>query len=445
MSNAAPAPTAARVSDADFAAAMAPFAIPDASHLAVAVSGGADSTALLRLLQLWAAPRHVRLTALTVDHCLRAAAADEVRQVAQWCAALGVAHAALTWDEGAALVGATRSPQAEAREARYGLMTAWCREHSAAAICLAHHADDQVETFLMRLARGSGVDGLAAMLPETVRDGVRLLRPLLGEPKAALQATCAAFGQSWIDDPSNQNRAATRVRFRQARALLAAEGLDDARLLQTVAHMQRARDALGSAVDALLARNCRWDDYGVARFDLAAFSEAPEEIALRFLAAILCRASGAVYAPRFERLTRLYRALSTGPWRDATLHGCGISRAGGDVLIFREAAAIDHQLEIAPGAHAVWDNRFEIAVSATAPTPVRIIAAGAWATAARAPEAVRAARASLPLALDERGPLCLLQFPESLRAETKESWEHKIVCRFRPARHVAELPPFPEM
>ena len=373
---------------------------------------------------------------------MRAAGADEARQVAAWCAGLGIAHIALAWDEGAALVGANRSPQADAREARYRLMTAWCRAHDVAALCLAHHADDQVETFLMRLARGSGVDGLAGMASDSTRDGLRLLRPLLQEPKAALVATCLAFGQAWIEDPSNQNRAATRVRFRQARALLAAEGLDDARLLQTVEHMQRARAALGSAVDTLLAQVCVWDAYGVARLDLSAFSEAPEEVALRALSAILCDASGAVYAPRFERLERVYRAMRHGPWRDATLHGCGIFRAGPEVLVCREAAAIVDEVEIAPGGRAVWDRRFEVVLSSDAPNPVRITGAQTWATAARAPLAVRAARAGLPLATDASGPLCLPQFLDSLRADAKESWEHKIVCRFRPARHVAELPPF---
>ncbi len=437
----------ARLTDSAFAAAMAPFAISDHAHIAVAVSGGPDSIALLRLLQVWAVPRGIRLTALTVDHRLRAAAADEVRQVAQWCADLGIAHAALRWDEGAALIGVGRSPQAEARDARYRLMGAWCRAEGVAVLCLAHHADDQVETFLMRLARGSGVDGLAAMLPETTRHGVRLLRPLLQVSKDALRATCTALGQAWIEDPSNQNTAATRVRFRQARALLAAEGLDDTRLLRTVSHMQRAREALRRAVEALLLRICHWDDYGVARIELAGLVQAADDVGLRALASVLCTASGAVYAPRFERLERVYRALRNGPWRDATLHGCGIFRVGGDILICRETAAIvaETETEIVPGTEAVWDGRFEIALSPAAPTPVRIVAAGDWATAARAPQVARAARGSLPLVIDGAGPLCLAPFPDSLREDAKGAWDHKIVCRFHAASHVVELQPFPEM
>ena len=123
------------------------------------------------------------------------ASAGEAVHVAAWCASLGVRHVTLRWSEGKALRGQDRSPQADARQARYDLMTAWCREEGIDTLCLAHHADDQAETFLMRLARGSGVDGLAAIAPSTARDGVRLLRPLLGFPKAALLATCRAFDQ----------------------------------------------------------------------------------------------------------------------------------------------------------------------------------------------------------------------------------------------------------
>ncbi len=347
---------------AAFAAVMAEFAIPHGGKIAVGVSGGADSMALLLLLRDWNTHHNVTLTALTVDHCLRDASKAEVAQVAAWCAALGVAHVTLRWEEGAAQRDLSRSPQAAARTARYALLTNWCRDNANTHLCVAHHADDQIETFFLRLSRGSGVDGLAAMAPSSERNGVALLRPLLEFPKESLIATCEAAGQAWIEDPSNQNRKSTRVRFRQARALLAAEGLDDTRLLATVGHLQRARKALESGVEALLAASCTWDFWGRARLNLEAFTAAPDEISLRALARILSTASGAEYGPRFERLARLHHALSSGPWRDATLHGCHVVRDGADVLICREASAITDARAIKCGASATWDGRFRIAL-----------------------------------------------------------------------------------
>src|SRR5690606_25207264 len=153
-------------------------------------------------------------------------------------------------------------------------------DNGAGHLFLAHHADDQVETFLLRLARGSGVDGLAAMAPSSVRDGVIIARPLLAFPKAGLEATCRAAGQGWIEDPSNASEASGRVRFRKARALLESEGLTRERLLATVAHMQRSRAALEHMVSDLLAAICARDDAGAARLAVAPLVGAPEEIAL---------------------------------------------------------------------------------------------------------------------------------------------------------------------
>jgi tRNA(Ile)-lysidine synthase len=439
------------VTDAAFAAAMAPFRC-DGAAMAVAVSGGPDSMALLRLLHAWSIARGIDLHAVTVDHRLRAAAAVEAAQVASWCEALAIPHVTLAWEEGPAYRAAGRSPQAAARAARYGLMTAWCRSRDIPFLCLAHHADDQAETFLMRLARGSGVDGLAAMAPASMRDGVTLLRPLLDLPKEALIATCRARGQAWIDDPSNENPASARVRFRQARALLATEGFTTARLLAAVRHLRRARDAIDAAVSALMAEACAWDAYGVARMAIAPLREAPAEIGLRALARILVCASGAEHGPRFDSLASLYARLLAGPWRDATLHGCRLVRHDDDgaphLTVMREARAIGAVAELAPGRRLLWDGRFVLAASASAPGPFRVgpMTAAAWTAladpAVRVPATVRA---SLPLLSDATGP-AIIPIPGFVRADgTLSVAAETISCTFAPPRHVTDLPPFAEM
>ncbi len=315
--------------------------------------------ALARLLADWAGHDQIAVHGLTVDHQLRDAAAVEAAQVGAWLSGFGIPHTVLEWVEGRTARSQTRSVQSAAREARYRLMTEWCAARGFSHLFVAHHADDQVETFLLRLSRGSGVDGLAAMAPQMMRDGIVVARPLLGFTKSQLVAVCRARAQSWIDDPSNQNLTAARVRFRQAQQVLEREGLTRARLLATVGHMQRARAALDYAVAAMLDRGS-WDDFGVARLPVADLAAAPEEIALRGLARMLTGVGGQDFGPRFESLVRLHRRLTAGPWTDATLHGCFISRIGADVTISREPAQVTDEKTLSPGSSVVWDGRFRL-------------------------------------------------------------------------------------
>ena len=147
----------------------------DDKKIAIALSGGSDSMALLLLLKTQNIPLH----ALTVDHHLRPESASEAAQVAAWCNALGVPHTTLHWQHEKIESGLPE----KARDARYALMFDWCREHHIQHLFTAHHLDDQIETMLFRLTRGSGLVGLSGMLPLTQRDGIFLHRPLLAFPK----------------------------------------------------------------------------------------------------------------------------------------------------------------------------------------------------------------------------------------------------------------------
>ncbi|HLU65659.1 MAG TPA: tRNA lysidine(34) synthetase TilS, partial [Kofleriaceae bacterium] len=168
-------------------------------RLAVAVSGGPDSLCLCLLAHGWAKARGGEVSALTVDHGLRPTSADEARQVAAWLGPRGIDHHVLRWT-GAKPATAI---QEAAREARYRLLGDWCRAAGVLHLLLAHHLDDQAETVAFRRARGSGPEGLAGMPAVRELAGLRLLRPLLGVPKARLVATLEAAGQAWLEDPSN--------------------------------------------------------------------------------------------------------------------------------------------------------------------------------------------------------------------------------------------------
>ncbi len=314
---------------------LGPFTLVE--RVALAVSGGPDSMALSRLAHLWGGKTGIKITGLTVDHRLRADAAQEAQQVADWFALLGLDHHTLQWWDGDSVGQLDRSPQAAARDARFALMCNWCSDNGVTNLLVAHHADDQAETFLYRLIRGSGVDGLAAMAQKIKREGVTLLRPLLEWPKADLIATCQHYDQTWINDPSNQDDRYTRVRLRKLLSALETEGFSSDRLLNTVTHMQRAKAAIDYAVDGLTRDTVRHTESGALTIDLEGLKTAPDEVGLRCLARCLCQVSGATYPPRFESLLRVYSALSTTDWSDRTLLGCQLRIKGEALQITLEA------------------------------------------------------------------------------------------------------------
>lgn len=316
-----------------FAELMVPFGLERGAHVAVAVSGGADSLCLATLLAEWAKDNDVRVTALTVDHRLRAEARAEAAQVAAWMAARGVAHETLTWADGPA----TRSAvQARARDARYGLLTDWCAAHGAGHLFVAHHLGDQAETFVMRLKRASTLFGLAAMVPVREWGGIKLCRPLLGMPKERLEATLLARGLDWIEDPSNTDRTYERVRTRALIAALQAEGVSPERL----AGAARGARALTAVLDRAVAafeRDAIGDRAdGGADIDLAAFAELPQPVAERALSRVLQRLGRRNYPPSPAKVARVRRWLALRSQGARTLGGCLVRVRGDAVIVTRE-------------------------------------------------------------------------------------------------------------
>lgn len=296
---------------------------------AVGVSGGSDSLALMLLLRDWAKAAGVAPpVVVSVDHGLRPESAKEARQVLAWAKKAGLT--------GKVLSAPGTLPQAdieaEARALRYRLIGEFARRRRLLAVYVAHTEDDQAETFLMRLARGSGVDGLAAMQPlspwpDRHRDGPLLVRPLLGVGRAALRAHLETQDHPWLDDPMNADPRFHRARIRQAWTVLGEIGLTPQRLGQAASHLARARAALETASQAVLARACRPFRNGIL-LDPVALGVAPPELGLRALASILMHVSGNPYRPRFERLTGLFAAIADGSaGAGRTLHGCRIGRA----------------------------------------------------------------------------------------------------------------------
>jgi tRNA(Ile)-lysidine synthase len=304
---------------------------------AVAVSGGGDSVALMHLLAGFAKARKLPPpVVLTVDHGLRKSSAADAKKVAAWARALGLKAHVLAWRGDKPRAGI----EAAAREARYRLMGAWLVKHGLTGLHVAHTLDEQAETFLLRLARGSGLDGLAAMRaaapwPVAGFETLRLYRPLLGIGRAELRAHLQSLGQAWLEDPMNDEAAFDRIKMRKAAAVLAEAGLTAARIAAAAAHLGRARAALETVTAAVLERAARAVAGGVL-LDPAAIAAAPREVGLRALSAVLMAVSGQVYRPRFEGLERLFDRIGSGELGGGvTLHGCHIApapkthRAGG--------------------------------------------------------------------------------------------------------------------
>jgi len=265
---------------------------------------------------------------LIVDHGLRETSAREARQVAGWAKEAGLKAYILVWRGKKPQTGI----EAAAREARYRLMGAWMARQGIATLFVGHTEDDQAETFLLRLARGSGLDGLAGMRshapwPVAGYSALSVARPLLGMSRKALRAYLASLDQDWLEDPMNQDEAFDRVKLRRAKAVLEEAGLSAARIAAAAAHLARARESLEIATQAVLARAVRENAAGLL-LDPEVLAAAPRELGLRALASVLMAVSGQAYRPRFDSLERLFDVLARSKSRtSATLHGCHIGRA----------------------------------------------------------------------------------------------------------------------
>jgi tRNA(Ile)-lysidine synthase len=364
-----------------------------APHIAVACSGGGDSLALTLLLHDWATRRSGRLTALIVDHRLRPESASEVRKVRRWLRQRGIRHKVLVRPE----TPLTGNLQAAAREARYSLMSAWCAANGVLHLALGHHLEDQAETVLLRLARGSGVDGLAAMAKVSETNQVRYLRPMLGISSDRLRATLQVRRQPHIDDPSNENTDFRRVRLRRAQPILGAEGLTARRLAATAASMARARAALERAAAGCLARSATLYPEGYCLLDEGPLQAVPEEVALRCLARVVSCIGGRTYPPRLERVERLYDALMTedGLRGGRTLAGCRIVRWRKKLLVCREARAAT---DVCPAdAGGRWDDRFSVGQNGHPALQIRRLGADGWREAHQ--QCPELAKLSLPPAV----------------------------------------------
>jgi len=335
--------------DAALLAAAVAGIPPETGHIAVAVSGGGDSLALLHLLAEVAPSRGLRVDAVTVDHRLRPASAAEAAFVAKVCAGLRVAHTVLVWNHDD-LAG---NLMANARDARHRLIAAWAQAQGIGVVALGHTADDQAEGLLMALARESGLDGLSGMAALRVADGLIWARPLLGQTRADLRAYLRRRGQDWIDDPTNADPRYLRVQARAALAGLAAMGITPRGMARSVGLLGQARRALEVGV-VTFAQAHAIEIAGALDVDRAAFGSLHTETQRRFLLAAVRWIGGAAYPPRRGAQVQALAALNDG--QGAVLGGVRIRVGPRALRLAREPRSVGAPVMVG----RLWDGRWMV-------------------------------------------------------------------------------------
>ncbi|MFP7571909.1 tRNA lysidine(34) synthetase TilS [Marivita sp. S2033] len=340
--------------------------------IGLAVSGGGDSMAMLYLAHNWTHIYGVRLWVITIDHGLRAESAAEAEMVARECATLGWPHTRVLWSwDGRGNV------QAAARQARLELIDRW--RGSVKHVLFAHTEDDQAETVLMRLARGSGVDGLAGMqairlvaphalgAPELEpgtyagqtppqaggTPGFDVVRPCLGMSRAELRHYARVLQAPWIEDPSNEDRSYDRVRIRQLLTLLRHEGITASVLAKTATRLSRARAGLTARLSDAVDRICMNAPLGQVLIERDGLAALDGETQLRMLTASLRYVASSPYRPREAASEDLLERALSG--RGGTLHGAEVVVSKSEIRVFREAACVRDEVS---DLEALWDGQW---------------------------------------------------------------------------------------
>lgn len=360
----------------------------------LAVSGGPDSMALMHLTAEWHARTRAqnRVVVVTVDHGLREESAAEATFVAREAAALGLEHRTKIWQGEKPVSGVP----AAARAARYSLLHGLGMElcpHGGAAIVTAHTQDDQAETFLMRLKRGSGVEGLSAMAfvrPILLGSGTDLLRPLLDVPKYRLIASLQVRGATWVCDPTNENHGFERTRIRSLIASVSAEGLTRAAIAKSAIRLRAANEAVWYAERAFAKTlGLTFNNDIFASLDRAAFSAGPPLLRQRLLASVIARFGGTTPGPQLSEIEDLDARFAHANELTATLGGAVLTKSRKSLRVWREAGrAAGSVLLLQDGLPQLWDNRFWVsAAGADANAPVAVRCLGPEGVAALPPDA----------------------------------------------------------
>jgi tRNA(Ile)-lysidine synthase len=321
---------------------------------AVAVSGGADSMCLAYLCDQCSQFQKADMVALIVDHGLRPESSREAAWVQKFLEKKGISAEILVWEGNKPKVNIHQ----HARKARYKLLTEYCKTNDIEYLLVAHNLEDQAETVLLRIYRGSGIDGISGISSKVKMNGVTIMRPLLKCSRKQIEATLEQAGWEWVNDPSNTNVKYSRTQVRNLLNGLEEKDVWVNRLCLLADNAGRARLYLEKETKKAINSIVTIHFYGYALIDHEGFCALEEEIALRALSYCLKKISGNVYPPRFDSLKRIYKLIKQKHKIAATLWGCELKQKKQNIVIYRELKATEafRPLE----ENQVWDKRYKI-------------------------------------------------------------------------------------
>lgn len=302
---------------------------------AVGVSGGADSLALIYILNYWAKKHGKKLVALTVEHGLRKESLEEAEYVSHLMKKENIEHHILTWVGDKPKTGIEEA----ARHMRYNLIKEFCDKNNIKYLMIAHHKYDQAETFLMRLQRGSGVDGLSAMAEVSNLGSLEIIRPLLDVEPDCLKEYLRLKNIKWCDDKSNYDEGFLRVKIRNLLPYLNDKiGLSPDRIVSTAKVLSRTKDFLEKQVSSFIKNNVKFYDEKIAKISIMLLQKQHEEMVFRIMSQLLKDIGDKVYIPRAVDIQRIVDALldKGKDFKNRTLGGCEIINYGGSIWIIPE-------------------------------------------------------------------------------------------------------------
>ena len=331
----------------------------DTNPIALAVSGGPDSTAMMFLVSKSKKIKKKNVTVLIVDHDLRKDSRKEANLVMRNAKKIGFKYKILKWRG----LKPSSGIQEAARKARYDMMISWCEKNNVKKLFLAHHLDDQVETFLMRLSKGSGIDGLSSMSKTSLKVNVNIIRPFLEIPKTKLVEIANSSNMKWVSDPSNSNLSYQRSRIRKLIPALSREGIDSHHINLVIKRMDSAKDALNETVNSNIIKYVKSMEGIAFSLSYEALDKLSPEILLRILERIIMVASGSIYPARRLKLEAILSWLKSDNQISAkTLSGTVLRKRKDYIIFYRELKSSQASASIRPltNRYLSWDNRFHL-------------------------------------------------------------------------------------